>query len=105
MADVQTQKLPATSFDLFAGLESTNHEQIVFCQDHATGLKAIIAIHNTVLGPGLGGTRFWHYTHEKDAIRDAMRLSRGMTYKASVAGLNLGGAKNGYHWRCQFDEV
>jgi leucine dehydrogenase len=93
MADVQTQKLPATSFDLFAGLESTNHEQIVFCQDHATGLKAIIAIHNTVLGPGLGGTRFWHYTHEKDAIRDAMRLSRGMTYKASVAGLNLGGAK------------
>ena len=50
MADVQTQNLPATSFDLFAGLESTNHEQIVFCQDHATGLKAIIAIHNTVLG-------------------------------------------------------
>ena len=93
MADVQTQNMPATSFDLFAGLESTNHEQIVFCQDHATGLKAIIAIHNTVLGPGLGGTRFWHYANEKDAIRDAMRLSRGMTYKASVAGLNLGGAK------------
>jgi leucine dehydrogenase len=93
MADVQTMNVPATSFDLFAGLESTNHEQIVFCQDNATGLKAIIAIHNTVLGPGLGGTRMWTYSHEKDAIRDALRLSRGMTYKASVAGLNLGGAK------------
>lgn len=93
MIDVKTQTLPATSFDLFADLESTNHEQIVFCQDHATGLKAIIAIHNTVLGPGLGGTRMWHYANEKDAVKDAMRLSRGMTYKASVAGLNLGGAK------------
>lgn len=93
MAEVQTIQTPATQFELFAGLESTDHEQIVFCQDNATGLKAIIAIHNTVLGPGLGGTRMWVYSHEKDAIRDAMRLSRGMTYKASVAGLNLGGAK------------
>ena len=93
MADIQTQTVPATAFDLFAGLETTQHEQIVFCQDNATGLKAIIAVHNTVLGPGLGGTRFWYYAHEKDAVRDALRLSRGMTYKASVAGLNLGGAK------------
>jgi leucine dehydrogenase len=93
MADVQFETKPATQFDLFAGLESTNHEQIVFCQDNATGLKAIIAIHNTVLGPGLGGTRMWYYEHEKDAVRDALRLSRGMTYKAAVAGLNLGGAK------------
>lgn len=93
MAEVQTFETPATEFELFAGLATTDHEQIVFCQDNATGLKAIIAIHNTVLGPGLGGTRMWHYVHEKDAIRDAMRLSRGMTYKASVAGLNLGGAK------------
>ena len=93
MADIQTMSTPATVFDLFAGLESTNHEQIVFCQDNATGLKAIIAIHNTVLGPGLGGTRMWSYANEKDAVRDALRLSRGMTYKASVAGLNLGGAK------------
>ncbi|MBL7812784.1 MAG: Glu/Leu/Phe/Val dehydrogenase [Bacteroidetes bacterium] len=93
MADVQTQNASGTVYDLFAGLESTDHEQIVFCQDNHTGLKAIIAIHNTVLGPGLGGTRMWTYAHEKDAIRDAMRLSRGMTYKASVAGLNLGGAK------------
>lgn len=93
MADVQTMNTPGTVYDLFAGLETTNHEQIVFCQDNATGLKAIIAIHNTVLGPGLGGTRMWSYAHEKDAIRDALRLSRGMTYKAAVAGLNLGGAK------------
>ncbi len=93
MADIQTMNMPATVFDLFAGLESTQHEQIVFCQDNATGLKAIIAIHNTVLGPGLGGTRMWTYANEKDAVRDALRLSRGMTYKASVAGLNLGGAK------------
>jgi len=93
MAEIQTQNVPVTTFDLFAGLETTQHEQIVFCQDHATGLKAIIAVHNTVLGPGLGGTRMWYYAHEKDAVRDALRLSRGMTYKASVAGLNLGGAK------------
>lgn len=83
----------ATTFDLFKSLESTEHEKIVFCQDKATGLKAIIAIHNTVLGPGLGGTRMWSYQHEHEAIRDVLRLSRGMTYKASVAGLNLGGAK------------
>ena len=93
MDDIKIENLSATSFDLFADLEETKHEQIVLCQDQATGLKAIIAIHNTVLGPGLGGTRMWQYAHEKDAIRDAMRLSRGMTYKASIAGLNLGGAK------------
>lgn len=93
MAEVQTINTAATTFDVFAGLEKTDHEQIVFCQDNATGLKAIIAVHNTVLGPGLGGTRMWMYSHEKDAVRDALRLSRGMTYKASVAGLNLGGAK------------
>jgi len=93
MADIQTMNMPATVFDLFAGLESTQHEQIVFCQDNATGLKAIIAIHNTVLGPGLGGTRMWAYANEKDAVHDVLRLSRCMTYKASVAGLNLGGAK------------
>jgi leucine dehydrogenase len=93
MEEIKTENLSSTTFDLFAGLESTDHEQILFCQDNATGLKAIIAIHNTVLGPGLGGTRMWSYAHEKDAIKDVLRLSRGMTYKASVAGLNLGGAK------------
>jgi leucine dehydrogenase len=70
-----------------------NHEQILFCNDNATGLKAIIAIHNTVLGPSLGGTRMWHYNNEMEALNDVLRLSRGMTYKSSVAGLNLGGGK------------
>ncbi len=79
--------------DIFTQLSSHDHEQIVFCQDQHTGLKAIIAIHNTVLGPGLGGTRIWNYTNEAEAINDVMRLSRGMTYKAAISGLNLGGAK------------
>lgn len=70
-----------------------DHEQIVFCQDKAAGLKAIIAIHNTVLGPALGGTRMWAYQSEKEALTDVLRLSRGMTYKSSLAGLNLGGGK------------
>jgi leucine dehydrogenase len=70
-----------------------NHEQIVFCNDNDTGLKAIIAIHNTVLGPSLGGTRMWNYKNEMEALNDVLRLSRGMTYKSSVAGLNLGGGK------------
>jgi len=70
-----------------------DHEEILFCNDNATGLKAIIAIHNTVLGPGLGGCRIWKYNNETEALTDVLRLSRGMTYKASVAGLNLGGAK------------
>jgi len=70
-----------------------NHEQVVFCNDNETGLKAIIAIHNTVLGPSLGGTRMWAYNNEMDALVDVLRLSRGMTYKSSVAGLNLGGGK------------
>lgn len=70
-----------------------NHEQILFCNDNATGLKAIIAVHNTVLGPSLGGTRMWNYNNEMEALTDVLRLSRGMTYKSSVAGLNLGGGK------------
>lgn len=70
-----------------------NHEQVVFCNDNVTGLKAIIAIHNTVLGPSLGGTRMWSYNNEVEALNDVLRLSRGMTYKSSVAGLNLGGGK------------
>jgi leucine dehydrogenase len=74
-------------------MSSYDHEQILFCQDKATGLKAIIAIHNTVLGPSLGGTRMWNYDSESDALRDVLRLSRGMTYKSSLAGLNLGGGK------------
>jgi leucine dehydrogenase len=70
-----------------------DHEQLLVCNDNKTGLKAIIAIHNTVLGPGLGGTRMWNYSNEAEAFKDVLRLSRGMTFKASISGLNLGGAK------------
>ena len=66
---------------------------MVYCHDHETGLKAIIGIHNTVLGPALGGTRMWHYANEAEALHDVLRLSRGMTYKAAISGLNLGGGK------------
>lgn len=69
------------------------HEQVLFCNDEKTGLRAIIAVHNTVCGPALGGTRMWQYDNEADALRDVLRLSRGMTYKNSISGLNLGGGK------------
>jgi leucine dehydrogenase len=78
---------------LFGTLTSLGHEQVVFCQDSVTGLKAIIAIHNTVLGPALGGTRMWNYASEQEALTDVLRLSRGMTFKAAISGLNLGGGK------------
>ncbi len=70
-----------------------NHEEVVFCHDPDVGLKAIIAIHNTALGPALGGTRMWNYASEDEALVDVLRLSKGMTYKAAAAGLNLGGGK------------
>ncbi len=79
--------------DLFNQISMFDHEEMVFCNDNATGLKAIICVHNTVLGPGLGGTRFYNYTNDQDAITDVLRLARGMSYKSSIAGLNLGGAK------------
>jgi leucine dehydrogenase len=81
------------SAEIFGQLFTHDHEKLVFCQDKHTGLKAIIAIHNTVLGPGLGGTRIWNYASEAEAVNDVLRLSRGMTYKAAISGLNLGGAK------------
>ena len=71
-----------------------DHEQVVFVADRSTGLRAIIAIHDTRLGPSLGGCRLWHYGSETDAVRDALRLSRGMTYKNALAGLPLGGGKS-----------
>lgn len=73
--------------------DDSPHEQVVFCQDPSTGLKAIIGIHSTTLGPALGGTRFFPYRDEQAALTDALRLSRGMTYKAAAAGLHLGGGK------------
>ncbi len=78
---------------IFETLATTGHEEVVFCHNKDAGLKAIIAIHNTVLGPALGGTRMWPYATEQDALNDVLRLSRGMTYKAAVSGLNLGGGK------------
>jgi valine dehydrogenase (NAD+) len=72
---------------------ANDHEQVVFCRDEETGLKAIIAVHNTLLGPGLGGTRFFPYASEQDALKDVLRLSRGMSYKNALAGLDLGGGK------------
>ncbi len=78
---------------IFENLQKRDHEQVVFCSDKQSGLKAIIAIHNTKLGPALGGTRMWTYATDDEALNDALRLSRGMTYKAAVAGLNLGGGK------------
>lgn len=78
---------------VFGQLSFDNHEQIVFCNDKDTGLKAIIGIHNTVMGPALGGTRMWNYANEWEALNDVLRLSRGMTYKSAITGLNLGGGK------------
>jgi len=78
---------------VFSQLNNFGHQNIVFCNDEDTGLKAIIAIHDTTLGPALGGTRMWPYKTEIEALRDVLRLSRTMTYKASITGLNLGGGK------------
>lgn len=78
---------------VIAQMSKYNHEQLLFCNDNATGLRAIIAVHNTVLGPALGGTRMWMYSNEMEALNDVLRLSRGMTYKNAISGLNLGGGK------------
>jgi leucine dehydrogenase len=80
--------------ELFEKLSEMGHEQVVICHDKSVGYKGIIAIHDTTLGPALGGTRFWRYESDEEAIVDALRLSRGMTYKNAVAGLNLGGGKS-----------
>lgn len=72
---------------------NTGHEQVVFCQDQASGLRAIIGIHSTALGPSLGGTRFYPYQSEAEALDDVLHLSRGMTYKNALAGNDLGGGK------------
>lgn len=79
--------------EIFTYMEKYDYEQLVFCQDKNSGLKAIIAIHDTTLGPALGGTRMWTYKSEAEAIEDALRLAKGMTYKNAAAGLNLGGGK------------
>ncbi len=79
--------------DTFKEMETWGHEQVVFSHEPSCGYFGIIAIHDTTLGPALGGTRVWPYPSTEDAVRDVLRLSRGMTYKSAVAGLNLGGGK------------
>jgi leucine dehydrogenase len=79
---------------LFDTLAEMGHEEVVMCSDASIGYRGILAVHSTKLGPALGGTRFWQYATDEEAITDALRLSRGMTYKNAVAGLHLGGGKS-----------
>ena len=81
----------SSSLSILAQLSQSGHKKVVFCNDPDTGLKAIIAIHDTTLGPALGGVRMWNYASEAEALQDVLRLSKGMTYKAAITGLNLGG--------------
>ncbi|MEY4930666.1 MAG: hypothetical protein RI909_1390 [Bacteroidota bacterium] len=90
---MEIKELEKVSTGVFGAVSQLGHEQVVFCHDEPTGLKAIIAIHNTTLGPALGGTRMWNYATEQEALTDVLRLSRGMTFKAAISGLNLGGGK------------
>src|SRR3954447_6431318 len=80
--------------DIFAQMRAMGHEQVLLSNDPSCGYLGIVAIHDTTLGPALGGTRFWQYESTDEAIIDALRLSRGMTYKSAVAGINLGGGKS-----------
>lgn len=91
------ENLPETStgrsVNAFEIMARYGHEQLVQCYDESTGLKAVIGIHSTILGPSMGGTRMWNYASDEEGVIDALRLSRGMTYKAAISGLNIGGGK------------
>lgn len=91
--NITTAKELVKTDPVFGQMSFDEHEQIVFCNDKDTGLKAIIGIHNSVMGPALGGTRMFNYANEWEALNDVLRLSRGMTYKAAITGLNIGGGK------------
>ena len=93
MTSLATVEMNAGSIALFDTIAEMGHEQLVMCYDKSSGYRGLIAIHDTTLGPALGGTRFWEYATDEEAIIDALRLARGMTYKNAVAGLNLGGGK------------
>lgn len=80
-----------TPFPIFDLLNDLGHTKVVFCNDPDTGLKAVIAVHDTTLGPAVGGTRMWTYKTEQAALTDALRLAKSMTYKAAISGLNIGG--------------
>ncbi|MEL6673172.1 MAG: Glu/Leu/Phe/Val dehydrogenase [Bacteroidota bacterium] len=91
---MESTKLPSAPVqEIFAALQEQEHEQVMFVQDKALGLKGIIAIHNTTLGPAMGGLRMWNYASEAEALTDVLRLSRGMTLKNALAGINIGGGK------------
>ncbi|MCS6934875.1 MAG: hypothetical protein NZM35_06975 [Chitinophagales bacterium] len=90
VVESSTHKFPSHVFNM---LETMEHEQVVFIHDAELGLRGIIGIHDTTLGPALGGCRIWQYASESDALWDVLRLSRGMTYKSSISGINLGGGK------------
>ena len=92
MSEVNTIE-KVNKLTVFDQVSKLGHEQVVYCYDEPTGLKAIIGIHNTILGPSLGGTRIWNYQSEEEALKDVLRLSRGMTFKNAISGLNLGGGK------------
>jgi len=83
--------ISSSNHSILEQLSQSGHKKVVFCNDPDTGLKAIIAIHDTTLGPALGGVRMWNYNSEAEALEDVLRLSKGMTYKAAIAGLNVGG--------------
>jgi leucine dehydrogenase len=89
---VATTEAKAES-NILALMEQMGHEKILFFNDKETSLKGVIAVHDTTLGPALGGCRIWHYQHESDAVWDVLRLSRGMTFKSAISGINLGGGK------------
>ena len=89
-----TTRSSGGSPDVFAQMRTMGHEQVLLSHDPSCGYFGIVAIHDTTLGPALGGTRFWQYGTTAEAITDALRLSRGMTYKSAVAGINLGGGKS-----------
>ncbi|MGV3545894.1 MAG: Glu/Leu/Phe/Val family dehydrogenase [Pedobacter sp.] len=84
-------EISSSNQSILEQLSQSGHKKVVFCNDPTTGLKAIIAIHDTTLGPALGGVRMWNYNTEAEALEDVLRLSKGMTYKAAIAGLNVGG--------------
>jgi len=87
------REIPGIDKNVLEHLQKKNHEKVIYCSDESSGLQAIIAIHNTNLGPALGGTRMWNYNTISEAAEDVLRLSRGMTYKAAITGLSLGGGK------------
>ena len=89
----QSDLIKNSSTNQLTDLFGMNHEKVLICQDKDSGLKAIIAIHSTTCGPALGGTRMWNYNNDMEALKDVLRLSRGMSYKNAISGLNLGGGK------------